>query len=226
MNNEEYPSYILIAGDFGLVWSTDQNEKQEQYWIDWLNTKPWETIALLGNHENFERIYALPLEEHLGAPMYRVSGKIWIMQHGNVYDIEGNSFFAFGGGLSIDKEYRKNRVDWWEEEIPTLDDVRRGIASLDSHNGIVDYVITHTAPTEVLDSLREQGRLLIDDPDMEKSAKFYDPTIPMLMKLRDHINRDQLKEWFLGHFHMNTIITGKATGQKYRVLYNDFFKIG
>lgn len=28
--------YVIIAGDFGLVWA---NDKEDQYWLKWLNKK-------------------------------------------------------------------------------------------------------------------------------------------------------------------------------------------
>ena len=69
--------------------------------------------------------YQLPLVDLYGGKAYKVSDKVYILQHGNVYTIEGKTFFNFGGGLSIDKQWRKNRISWWEEEIPTQADFMR-----------------------------------------------------------------------------------------------------
>ena len=40
--------FVIILGDFGLVWS---NSKEEKYWLDWLNDKPFTTLFVDGNHE-------------------------------------------------------------------------------------------------------------------------------------------------------------------------------
>jgi len=214
----KYPSHVLVAGDFGLVWSTNPDDMEERKWLEWLDAKPWETIALLGNHENFERAYAFPLEEHLGAPMYRVSEKVWLMQHGNIYTIDGKTFFAFGGAESIDKVFRKNRLSWWEEEIPTRTDYDRGVRSLKAVAGKVEYVITHTAPLEVIDTLGMMGALMDGDgPD-----DFTDPTVVLLMALRKYINLDTLREWYFGHFHTEAVFRGSASGFLYHGLYMDF----
>ena len=42
---------VLIAGDFGGVWD---GSRQEQYWLDWLDARPFTTLFVDGNHENFD----------------------------------------------------------------------------------------------------------------------------------------------------------------------------
>jgi predicted phosphodiesterase len=197
-------SYLIIAGDFGGIWSTNPEDKNENYWLDWLNDKPWETIVCLGNHENYERIYQLPLEQHLGNPMYKVRDKIWIAQHGNVYNIEDMKIFFFGGAESIDKEGRLNRISWWQEEIPSYADYQRGIESLKAVKGEVALVISHTAPTEAVASF--------GFPEKET-----DPTIKMLNAMEELLEDDI--SFFFGHFHENKVIEGKR--RKYICLYED-----
>ena len=41
---------VLVCGDFGCVWSGD---REDNYWLDWLERKPFTTLFLDGNHENF-----------------------------------------------------------------------------------------------------------------------------------------------------------------------------
>ena len=40
--------YILICGDFGLVWD---NSKEELFWRNWLHERNFTTIFVDGNHE-------------------------------------------------------------------------------------------------------------------------------------------------------------------------------
>ena len=37
---------VIILGDFGLVWNKDNESKQEKYWLDWLNNKPFITVFI------------------------------------------------------------------------------------------------------------------------------------------------------------------------------------
>ena len=54
MNREDT---VIIAGDFGGLWG---GTPAEEYWLDWLEDKPFTTAFLDGNHENFAMLNALP----------------------------------------------------------------------------------------------------------------------------------------------------------------------
>lgn len=47
--------YLIICGDFGLIWDIKPS-KNEEYWLKWLSKKPWTTLFVDGNHENFDRL--------------------------------------------------------------------------------------------------------------------------------------------------------------------------
>ena len=211
-----YPDYVIIAGDFGIIWNGIP-DKEETYWIDWLDKKPFETLAVLGNHENYERIYQLPQEERFGAPVFRLSKKVFILQHGHMYTIDGKRIFVFGGAQSTDKEWRVNRVSWWEEEVPTYADFMRGQQTCNDNGYSFDYVITHTAPTAVIQELRDRDRL---PPNNYYEQRGADPTAKMLDEFASKIH---CRAWFFGHFHINDVIN--MNGIEYRPLYHKFFDI-
>jgi predicted phosphodiesterase len=222
-NNDEFPSHIIIVGDFGLIWSNKpEGSPEEQYWLKWLDEKPYETLVLLGNHENYERIYAKPIVKRYGGPMFQLSEKVFVFQHGNIYTIEGKTFFCFGGALSIDKYRRQDRISWWAEEIPTTADVMLGLMTLDSVQGKVDYVLTHTVPKEAIRKLDESGLLPFGGSE---DPKFADPTVPMLEALRDKLDPAHPKKWFYGHFHNTITVRGDETGREYSLLYASFARI-
>lgn len=57
LNNKEvfkacgqYPDYVIICGDAGFIWSNDPEDKEEQYWLNWIDEKPWTTLFVDGNH--------------------------------------------------------------------------------------------------------------------------------------------------------------------------------
>ena len=213
----EYPSHAIILGDFGLIWSTNPDDPQEKYNIKWLNEKAWMTLAVLGNHCNYERIYQLPLVDLYGGKAYKVSPKIYILQHGHVFTIEGKTFFNFGGGLSIDKAHRRNRISWWEEEIPTTGDFYRGMEALAGVNHKVDYVISHTAPQEAINVIKP---LLPSSHDWEGNSYFdlksEDPTVKQLNELREQVS---CKKWWFGHFHVRSEF--EAGNHQYEVMFEN-----
>ena len=53
--------YVIICGDVGILWDKELS-KREKYWIEWLKNKPWTTLFILGNHENYDRWAELPSE--------------------------------------------------------------------------------------------------------------------------------------------------------------------
>ena len=58
--------YVIICGDFGGVWNKGEESKMETKVLDWLDCKLFTTLFVDGNHENFDRLYAYPVEEWHG----------------------------------------------------------------------------------------------------------------------------------------------------------------
>lgn len=47
---------VIILGDFGGICNKDGESNAERYWLKWLNDKPFTTVFVDGNHENFDRL--------------------------------------------------------------------------------------------------------------------------------------------------------------------------
>lgn len=56
-------TYLIICGDFGAVWNYKGEDKEEKYWLDWLENKPYTVLFVDGNHECHPRLNAFPVEE-------------------------------------------------------------------------------------------------------------------------------------------------------------------
>ena len=96
MNREDM---VIIAGDFGGLWGGTPAEK---YWLDWLEDKPFTTAFLDGNHENFAMLNALPERLWHGGRIHEVRPHVLHLMRGQVFDIEGYTFFTMGGASSHD----------------------------------------------------------------------------------------------------------------------------
>jgi hypothetical protein len=177
--------FLVICGDFGLVWNKRQNS-EERYWLRWLAKKPWTTLFVDGNHENFDRLNALPVEEWHGGLVHPVHEKVLHLMRGQAYDVCGMSLFAMGGARSTDKAWRKEGISWWPQEMPSDEDFDRAEAALDAHGRTVDVVVTHCAPTMV------QYRL--------NRAFEPDRMTDWLEHLRDTVS---FKRWYFGHYHLD-----------------------
>lgn len=111
--------YLIILGDFGCVWD---GSKQDDYWLNWLEDKPYTVLFVPGNHENYDLLRSYPTEEWHGGIIRRIRPSVIMLERGYVFEIEGNTFFCMGGAVSIDKSYRKEGVSWWADEMPSTDE--------------------------------------------------------------------------------------------------------
>jgi len=109
LNSESFPEqkemtkddYVIILGDFGLVWEQEES-KEEKHWLDWLERKPFTTLFVDGNHENFARLNVYLEEEWHGGTVHRIRPSVIHLMRGYVYDIDGAKCFSFGGAPSHD----------------------------------------------------------------------------------------------------------------------------
>ena len=89
--------YVIICGDFGGVWNKDGESKMETMVMDWLECKPFSTLFVDGNHENFDRLYAYPVEEWNGGKVHKIRPSVIHLMRGQVFVLEGKRIFTFGG---------------------------------------------------------------------------------------------------------------------------------
>lgn len=109
-NTENFPEqkemtrddYVIICGDFGLVWSEDWESKRETWWLDWLENKTYTTLFVDGNHENFTRLNSLPIEEWHGGRVHKIREHVIHLMRGEMFDLDGKMIFTFGGARSHD----------------------------------------------------------------------------------------------------------------------------
>lgn len=178
--------FVIILGDFGLVFAPDGQSAEERWWLKWLDKKPWTTLFIDGNHENFARLNALPEEEWRGGRVHRVSESVLHLMRGQVFEIDGRSFFTMGGAASHDRQFRKEGRSWWPEELPSEEELARADAALDGCGRRVDYVLTHCAPTLV------QGRI--------NPTFLSDRLTEYLQHVRD---MTAFHRWYFGHYHID-----------------------
>lgn len=232
MNKEDV---VIICGDFGGIWRQKEGS-EERYWLGWLDDKPFTTLFVDGNHENFTRLNSdeFPTVDLFGAEAQRIRPSIYRLLRGQVYEIQGKRFFTFGGASSHDTEdgildpksfeskeafekeynrwymegrrFRVKGISWWPEEMPSEEEMERGIKALESVNHEVDYVITHCLPHDVAAVL--------------SGCTFFPDRLTLYFN--DLLNRGGLhfSRWMCGHYHCDRTVMGK-----FRVLYRDIDRL-
>jgi len=193
--------YLIVLGDFGLLWKKD---KEYGWWRQWFNNKPFTTLWLDGNHENHDWIDSLPVSEWNGGKVNFVSPSIIHLMRGQIFTLGGSTFFTYGGALSIDKECRIPGISWWAREEGNYLEEYEAMDNLAAHNFQVDYILTHTCPDKLLPSM------------FPKSIPIPSTTGRFL----DHIAETvSYKAWYFGHMHED-----KQDG-KFHVLYQTINQI-
>ena len=203
--------YIIICGDFGGVWNRFEESPEEKYKLDWFDEKPFTTLFVDGNHENFDRLMAYPVEKWNGGNIHRIRKSVIHLMRGQVFELEGKTIFTFGGASShdidggildisdpdfhrkrklLDREwipYRINHLSWWENELPDAEEMEEGVRNLAAHDNCVDYIVTHCCSSST-QAVIGGGKFTTDVAtryleDIKQSVKF--------------------KKWFFGHYHDN-----------------------
>ena len=205
---------VIILGDFGLVWDFTGENKTEKYWLDWLEKKPFTTVFIDGNHDNFDRLDKYPVEEWHGGKVNFIRPSVIHLMRGQVFNIEDRTFFAFGGASShdissgilepddpdfkekkrkLDKNpfalYRINHMSWWERELPNEEELKVGLVNLEKFDNKVDYIITHSPYTSLL-------RQMDGGSGLYQSDRLTD----YLQEIKQTV---EYKHWLFGHMHVN-----------------------
>ena len=90
---------VIVAGDFGYgFWSGPLGSEDAFY--DWLAAQPYAVFFIDGNHENFDRLLALPVEPWRGGRIQRIRPNVIHLMRGEVYLIEGRTVFTRRGRRS------------------------------------------------------------------------------------------------------------------------------
>jgi hypothetical protein len=211
-------NYVIICGDFGLVWEQLYENKRERWWLNWLENKNFTTLFVDGNHENFDRLYSseYPIEEWCGGKIQKIRHHVIHLLRGECYNILGKKIFTFGGAASHDirdgildpvkdeelikewskcyyKLFRINHVSWWEQELASDIEMQHGREVLANNKNCVDFIVTHCAPQDVCYMLPLAGY---------QSDK-------MTLYFNEIASLTQFQRWYCGHYHCDERIMGK-----------------
>ena len=220
-------NFVIICGDFGGIWDKEES-KNEKYWLNWLENKPFTTLFIDGNHENFDRLLSYPMIKWNGGFVHVIRKNVLHLMRGQVFTIEDKTFFTFGGASSHDISggilepddllfnekrrqldrmgalYRVNHVSWWKEELPTEYEMETGKFNLAKHDNKVDYIISHSPAASHI-ALLGHG--------------LYEQDI-LTQYLEEIRSTTEYKRMFMGHMHIN-----KAINDRDICLYEQIIRI-
>jgi len=227
--------YVIVCGDFGFLWSMGQ---KFAYNKQLLESVPFTVLWVQGNHENYDMIKEYDIDEWNGGKVrHIIKDKVILLERGQVFNIEGYRFFTFGGASSHDIQggvldlddpdfeekrtkarniglpYRIKGISWWEEELPTEEEMKVGINNLEKVGYEVDYVISHCGSTRMqnlLESCFSNSRCFRNTYKADILTDYFDDL------------EDKLKYtmWYCGHYHLDMRVD-----ERHHVLYEEIIPI-
>lgn len=222
--------YVIVCGDFGL-WHDDKRERNE---LAILAHRPFTILFVDGNHENFDRLYSDEFEivDFHGGKAHKIRENVYHLMRGQIFELCGKKFFAFGGASSHDtqdgildrddfnsddefvrtmriwnvmgKRFRVNHVSWWKEEMPSDEEIQFGMDNLLMHNNEVDFIISHCC-SSYTQSLISKAYTSVDKLTAAFNA------------IEDNV---KFKKWYFGHYHRDV-----AIDDKHILMYRDIVRI-
>ena len=212
---------VLICGDFGGVWYGDSQDGEG---LDFLEARPFTTLFVTGNHENYDALDTYSLERWHGGTIRRIRPSVLLLERGQVFELGGKRVFTMGGARSHDIQdsvlkpddplfdekfrclqardaaFRVNRRSWWKKELPAPEEYRQARVNLER----VDYIVTHCAPTSI------QNELLRGRSTPDALTEF----------LEEVRQRCRFRYWFFGHYHDNGIVR-----ERFVLLYKQMIRV-
>lgn len=201
--------YLIVCGDFGYPWDFSLDECDD---INWIETRPWTTLFVDGNHERFDHWTERPCEEWHGGLVKRLSpdSSIRRLLRGQAFDLGGKTFFTMGGASSVDRDMRIEGVSWWPCELPSEGNFAEARRRLDEVGWKIDFVVTHDCSARMLPAVLGFG-VGCTDPMVDRLNRFLD-------ELEDRLT---FSHWYFGHHHLDFDLDDRHT-----VLYQEVVSAG
>lgn len=183
--------FLIITGDFGFIWD---NSKVELKNLKKLSKKKFTILFVEGVHENFELLEKYEECEIFSAKAKKIADNIYCLNRGDIYIIEGKSYFCLGGG-DVDDIFENQDPDILNHKsMPTDDQLKYAVDNLQNNGKKVDYIITHEAPASV-------KRLIKRDSTINDLNIFFDTIL----------HNVRYKKWFFGSLHTDRELSIKMT---------------
>lgn len=183
-------NYVIITGDSGITWNEDTMKRCIKFYSKFNCT----ILFIDGNNDNFDILDKLPVSKYCGGKVHKICDNIYHLMRGEIFDLEGISFLAFGGADSWDSPIfcpwttRVRGESWWARECPSEEEFKNALKNLKLRNNKVDVILTHEGTSEC--------------------AEFFGSCTRTVCNMLDYIdNVAKYNLWYFGHHHHDINVT-------------------
>lgn len=110
--------------------------------------------------------------------------------------------------MLMDYGLSEESVSWWEDELPSAEDMRNGVNNIRDTDKNINYVITYEPPTVAKDILKQRSNQNI----------IISPLNTYLQQLMENV---QYMHWYFGSLHLDLNISKKMTA-----VFNEIIQVG
>lgn len=203
---------VIICSDCSVLW---HGGRRDEIQLALLEDLPFTIAFVDGNHENFATLSKYPVGEWNGGKVQFLRPHVIHLMRGQIFTLEGHTFFTMGGASSHDieggildpatdgyherllrllmegkRQYRILGQSWWPEELPSKEEYAEARRNLDACGWTMDFIITHSPP----------GGLA------ERLARPRDELTDFLEEIRQ---KGSYRRWMFGHCHGDQTIDEK-----------------
>ena len=185
---------LIVLGDVSLCFGKEEKNKIFTEWF--LSIR--KNIAIVdGNHENFDYLKSFPEEDWHGGKVHRLTENIVHLKRGYAFEIEGKSFFVFGGCKSS-KVWHELGL-YYPGEEPEETELKLAHETIKRNNFKFDYILTHKYEQTPPDATF--------CPELGELEKYIDENV-------------SFKHWYCGHSHKY-----RELDEKHTIIYDEPIKL-
>ncbi len=215
--------YLIVCGDFGFLWNKGESPHEKKI-LDWMEKKNFTILFVDGNHENFNRLNSLPVEEWHGGKVHKAREHVIHLMRGEMFEIDGLNIFSFGGaqshdiqGLATDDMLKKDYIagvlqqndPHLREKLRLLDDVGR-VTRIENKSWWRAEMPTEEEMQHGRDTLEKHGWktdfVITHDGPASSIALLTGGWMapdPLRMYFEEIRQKLDYRKWFFGHHHMD-----------------------
>ena len=188
-----------------MLW--DSNNPKEQKNLEALKSKKYTICFVDGAHENFDILNSYTPYRWKGGNAHKIADNIFHLMRGEIFTLDGKTFFVMGGGESDDRDMREDGISWWEDEMPNGEEIKNAEDNLKTAEYRVNYILTYEAPAIAKDFMKLHT----------KEAARITPLNTYLQNLTKSVD---YYHWYFGALH-----TDKQISKKMTAVFNQIYEI-